>query len=82
MFEICYGSGCLEGGSTSRRQFLTNALQLVKLSKGKGIILSAEASSIMFLRSPVDVQVIANMLGISNTQDSIATVRENCLKAF
>jgi ribonuclease P/MRP protein subunit RPP1 len=55
MFEICYGSGCLEGGSTTRRQFLTNALQLVKLSKGKGIILSAEASQIMFLRSPVDV---------------------------
>jgi ribonuclease P/MRP protein subunit RPP1 len=82
MFEICYGSGCLEGGSTTRRQFLTNALQLVKLSKGKGIILSAEASQIMFLRSPVDVQVIANMLGITNTQDSIATVRENCLKVF
>ena len=59
-----------------------NALALIKLTKGKGIILSSEANSALFQRSPIDCQAMAQMFGITNTQDQIATVRGNCALAF
>lgn len=54
MFEVTYGSSCFEGGSLVRKQFLMNALAIVKLLKGKNLILSSEANSVLLQRSPVD----------------------------
>ncbi|CDW90528.1 rnase p subunit p30 family protein [Stylonychia lemnae] len=53
-FEICYGAGCFEGSQTNRKQFLQNVMQLVKVSKGKGIILSCEANNSIYQRTPID----------------------------
>jgi len=33
-FEITYGSGCFESSQANRKQFLMNAMQLVKVTKG------------------------------------------------
>jgi len=44
-----------------------NAMSLVKLCKGKNLILSSEASQQIYQRSPTDALTIANMLGVSNT---------------
>jgi RNase P/RNase MRP subunit p30 len=54
-FEISYGSGCFEGSQANRKQFLMNAMSLVKVCKGEGIILSCEADRRIYHRSPVDV---------------------------
>jgi RNase P/RNase MRP subunit p30 len=43
-FEICYGSGCFEGNQSNRKQFLSNAMQLVKLCKGQNIILCTDSN--------------------------------------
>ena len=54
MIEIVYGPGCFEppaDGSDNvnqRKTFLMNAISLIKLAKGKNIILSSEASSVLY----------------------------------
>lgn len=79
-FEICYGAGLQ--GPDARKNFMMNAMQLIKLTKGKNIIFASEEASQIYQRSPADVMAIATMLGISNQQDALATVRENCARAF
>jgi ribonuclease P/MRP protein subunit RPP1 len=54
-FEITYGSGCFEGSQAYRKNFLMNAMALVKVSKGKGIIISSDTDRRIYQRSPVDV---------------------------
>lgn len=55
--EIVYGSGCLEQQSAAlRKVFLMNAIQLTRLCKGgRNLILSSEAVSLLYMRSPTDV---------------------------
>jgi ribonuclease P/MRP protein subunit RPP1 len=57
-FEICYGSGCLEGSQANRKQFLVNAMSLVKASKGKSLILGCDSDRRIYQRSPVDAVVM------------------------
>ena len=59
-----------------------NAISLIKLAKGKNIILSSEASSVLYQRSPLDVISMAKMIGIENQADAEATIRGNCAKTF
>lgn len=61
---------------------MMNAMQLIKLTKGKSIIFASEENNHIYQRSPADVLSIATMLGISNQQDALATVRENPARAF
>ena len=54
-FEICYGSMLFEHPTQNRKMFLNHAMSLTKITKGKGIFLSAEANRRVFMRSPLDV---------------------------
>ena len=72
----------VDSASKQRRQFMMNTMQIVKLAKGKSIVLSSEASSILCQRSPLDCMSMAKMLGITNQQDAQATVRDNCARIF
>ena len=86
--EIVYGPGCFEppqdgkDNVNQRKTFLMNAISLIKLAKGKHIILSSEASSVLYQRSPLDVMSMAKMVDIENQNDAQATVRANCAKVF
>lgn len=80
-FEIVYAPACLEVPS-QRKNFLLNAMALIKLTKGKNIILGSEAASVLYQRSPLDCMSMAKMLGIVNAQDAIATVKGNCRSAM
>jgi len=46
IFEITYGSGCLEHPET-RRQFLSNSIALCKLTKGKAIVMGSETNDVL-----------------------------------
>ena len=42
-----------------------NAMQLTKLCKGgRNIILASEANSLLYMRSPTDVHLLAKLIGI------------------
>ena len=54
-FEINYGLGMLENSSENRKRFLQNAMSLVKVCKGKNLIMGSETNQRVFMRSPLDI---------------------------
>ena len=68
----------LENAQVNRKIFLNNALNLVRLTKGgKQMIFSAEANRRIFMRAPLDVMQIAQMVGL-NQEMARKSIRENC----
>lgn len=63
MFEISYGP-TLEEPST-RKNFLSNAFNLCKLTKGKNIILTSETKDYLYCRSPIELVAIGMSFGMS-----------------
>ncbi|KAL6067845.1 RNA-binding RNA processing protein rpp1 [Balamuthia mandrillaris] len=61
-FELSYATALRN--PSSRRYFISNALALVRATKGKGLILSSEAYDAMELRSPYDVMNLTSMFGL------------------
>ena len=68
MFEINYGQGMLENYASERKTLLQNAMSIIKLTKGKGIIMSSESNNRLFMRSPIDVCSIGKLLGLNDQQ--------------
>ncbi|KAJ3038937.1 Ribonuclease P protein subunit p30 [Rhizophlyctis rosea] len=52
-FEICYGPAIRD--QTARRHLITNSAALIRLTKGKNVIISSEAQRAMEVRGPYDV---------------------------
>ncbi|CCG81934.1 Ribonuclease P/MRP protein subunit RPP15 / FY16936)) [Taphrina deformans PYCC 5710] len=75
--EICYSSSLSD--STARRQLLSNASNLVRASRGRGIIISSEARSAMGLRGPYDLINLATFWGLSQERGR-DTIAENARK--
>eukprot|EP00731_Ephydatia_muelleri_P021706 Em0014g297a len=65
-FEICYSPAIRD--VTARRNVIANAQELVKMTKGKNIILSSEARSDFELRPPEDVSNLCHLFGFKNDQ--------------
>ncbi|KAL2063370.1 hypothetical protein VTL71DRAFT_5175 [Oculimacula yallundae] len=58
--EICYGQAVGEE-SNARRNFISNVLAIVRATKGRGLVISSEAKSVLGVRAPADV---LNLLGV------------------
>ena len=76
-FEICYGPGILNtDGGTSRRNLIGNATQLIRATRGRGIIVSSEAKTALACRGPADVINLAAMWGLQQERGAEAVGRE------
>jgi len=81
-FELDYGSGMLEGmAKDCRKCFIANALAITKHSKGKGVILAANVNRKVFMRAPLDLVHMGQLLGVSQDEARNAITR-NCVQAF
>lgn len=74
-FEICYSPGIV-GGNDARRNLISGAAALIRATRGRGIILSSEASSALGLRGPWDVINLANVWGLSQERGKEAICEE------
>ncbi|KAJ3416642.1 Ribonuclease P protein subunit p30 [Chytridiales sp. JEL 0842] len=63
-FEVSYGP--MVRDSNARRHLITNTLSLVRVTKGKNIILSSEANRAMNIRGPHDLINLCHLFGVSN----------------
>ncbi len=64
-FEICYAAGVLStDGGLSRRNLISNATQLIRATRGRGIIISSEAKLALACRAPLDVVNLAAVWGL------------------
>lgn len=76
-FEICYGAGILNtDGGTSRRNLISNATQLIRATRGRGIIISSEAKRALACRGPADVVNLAVLWGLGQEKGMEAIGRE------
>jgi ribonuclease P/MRP protein subunit RPP1 len=62
-FEICYSQSMDTSGdgSSARRNFIGNVVAIVRATKGRGLVVSSGAMSVLGLRAPAD---ILNLLGV------------------
>ena len=76
-FEICYGPGILNSdGGASRRNLISNATQLIRATRGRGIIMSSEARRALACRGPADVINMAVLWGLGQERGVEAVGRE------
>ena len=76
-FEICYGPGILNSdGGASRRNLISNATQLIRATKGRGIVLSSGAKRALACRGPADVVNLAVLWGLGQERGMEAVGKE------
>jgi len=63
MFEISYGPTLEE--PSKWKDFLNNAFNLCKVTKGKNIIITSESTNYMFCWSPIDLVAIGMSIGLT-----------------
>ena len=76
-FEICYASGVLNSdGGASRRNLISNATQLIRTTRGRGLVISSEAKRALACRAPADIMNLAVMWGLTPEKAFEAVTRE------
>lgn len=76
-FEICYGSGILNSdGGASRRNLISNATQLIRATRGRGIVISSEAKRALACRGPADIVNLAVLWGLGQERGMEAVGNE------
>ncbi|XXH05966.1 hypothetical protein Hte_012409 [Hypoxylon texense] len=65
-FEICYGRavGPDAADALARANFAANVAQLVRATRGRGLVVSSEAAAAMALRAPADVLNLLAVWGL------------------
>jgi ribonuclease P/MRP protein subunit RPP1 len=61
-FEISYGAAIRD--LSSRRHLVSNAMALLRATKGRNIVLTSQAAKALDMRSPLDVCNLACLLGL------------------
>lgn len=75
--EICYAPGVLAtDGGASRRNLISNATQLIRATRGRGIVISSEAKRALACRGPWDVINLAAVWGLGQEKGLEAIGRE------
>ncbi|EMR11395.1 hypothetical protein PNEG_00419 [Pneumocystis murina B123] len=72
--EICYGSSISD--INCRKNLISNASALIRATRGKGIVISSEASNLMYCRSGYDVINLSTFWGLSQEKGRDAIGKE------
>jgi ribonuclease P/MRP protein subunit RPP1 len=75
-FEICYSAGITGSGLEARRNLISNAMSLIRATRGRGIIISSEAKRALAIRAPMDVVNLACVWGLSQERGKEAVCEE------
>lgn len=76
-FEICYSPAIQASGSSeARRNLISGATQLIRATRGRGIILSSEAKNALGVRGPHDVINLAQIWGLGQERGKEALCEE------
>ncbi|KAF2013512.1 PHP domain-like protein [Aaosphaeria arxii CBS 175.79] len=62
--ELCYGQGVGTQDANRKRLVIGNATQLIRVSRGRGLVFSSDARSVLALRAPADVINLASVWGL------------------
>jgi ribonuclease P/MRP protein subunit RPP1 len=73
--ELCYGQAILSD-SNAKRNVIGNATALIRVTRGRGLIMSSEAKSALGLRAPSDVMNLASVWGLGLERGKDALTKE------
>lgn len=74
-FELSYAQGVM-GDSSVRRNLISNATQLIRASRGRGLIISSEARTAVACRGPWDAINLAAVWGLGQEKGYEAMSKE------
>ncbi|KAI9744542.1 MAG: hypothetical protein M1818_002071 [Claussenomyces sp. TS43310] len=70
-FELCYAQAT-QGDSSARRNLISNVLAIVRVTGGRGLVISSEARSVLGVRAPADVLNLLQVWGLGGDRASEA----------
>ena len=73
--ELCYGSA-LQGDPTIKRTVIDNMVQLIRATRGRGLVLSSDAKSVLGIRAPSDIINLADVWGLRRDKSKDAMTKE------
>ncbi|KAI9818956.1 MAG: hypothetical protein M1832_004124 [Thelocarpon impressellum] len=73
-FELCYAPAVLAGDAAARRNLIANATQLIRATRGRGLVFSSETRGPVGARAPLDVANLGVVwgLGPERARDGLA----------
>lgn len=76
-FEITYGQAVSDDGSKARRNLISGARDLLRVTNGKGVFFSSGATDALSLRAPYDVINLGGIFGL-NPSAARDAISNNC----
>lgn len=73
---MCYAPGVLASDSGARRNLISNATQLIRATRGRGLVISSEAKRAVGCRGPWDVVNLAAVWGLGPERGKEAVSKE------
>ncbi|ORY15056.1 RNase P subunit p30-domain-containing protein [Clohesyomyces aquaticus] len=74
--EVCYGPAILASDATAKRNLIGNVVQLIRVTRGRGLVFSSEARSVLGIRAPSDVINLASVWGLAEDRAKDGVTRE------
>jgi ribonuclease P/MRP protein subunit RPP1 len=74
--EICYSQGIMSNDPGAKRNLISNATQLIRVTRGRGLIFSSEAKSVLGIRAPSDVINLASVWGLGTERGKDGLTKE------
>ncbi|KAF2035794.1 ribonuclease P/MRP 30 subunit [Setomelanomma holmii] len=74
--ELCYSQGLLSSDPLAKRNLISNATQLIRATRGRGLIFSSEAKSVLGMRAPSDVINLASVWGLGTEKGKDGLTKE------
>jgi ribonuclease P/MRP protein subunit RPP1 len=74
--ELCYSQGIMTSDPSAKRNLISNATQLIRATRGRGLIFSSEAKSVLGIRAPSDVINLASVWGLGTERGKDGLTKE------
>lgn len=74
--ELCYSQGLLSSDPTAKRNLISNATQLIRVTRGRGLVFSSEARSVLGIRAPSDIINLASVWGLGHERGKDGLTKE------
>ncbi|EFQ92382.1 hypothetical protein PTT_10551 [Pyrenophora teres f. teres 0-1] len=58
--ELCYSQGIMSSDPSAKRNLISNATQIIRVTRGRGLIFSSEAKTVLGIRAPSDIINLAS----------------------
>lgn len=73
--EICYAPGLMSADSNARRNLISNATQLIRATRSRGLVISSEARRPAACRGPEDIMNLAAVWGLGQERGKEAMMK-------